>query len=176
MYCQNCGTELRSEARFCRGCGAQVEARKKQRSSKPRLTVALPREAPPVRQSDTESGQQSAPAQAEDSLIVPIAEKPPDRSSAQKTPEPESEIVALTPQPHSELPQFVATSRVKRNIRERVEPPAFGVSRRQAESKPLIEHVLGSDPEVQQKRLIAIVPLVLLVVILLFVFAYYAVW
>ncbi len=176
MYCQKCGIEVRFEARFCRGCGEPVEARKKQRESKPRLTVALPREESPPHDADSQSGQSRTPGQIEASLILPIKDNSPDSNSGQKTPEPDAEIIALTPRPQSELPQLIATARVKRNIKEKVPPPMTGLSRPQEEVKPFFEQVWGADPESQQKRLIAVVPLVLLVVILLFVFAYYVVW
>jgi hypothetical protein len=174
MFCQNCGTELRKGSRFCRSCGEPVENRVKRGSASPRLTVALPREQPPIRQADSKSDSKPVEMEKEEALILPILEKPSESKQNQAEQQPDSEIVRLSPPATLELPQLIHTSRVKRQLKEKVAPPITALARRTSEIKPLLEHVLGADPEIQQRRLIAIVPLLLLVVILLFVFAYFA--
>jgi hypothetical protein len=172
MVCPKCKTELRANARFCRNCGEPTEDRSGRRGrGAPRLTVALPREAPPTSGPDSQRSSNHAQKQ-EDVVILPLAEKPASAPPAQKTPEPEAEIVALPPA-STDVPQLIETALVKRNIREKVPPPITALARRPAEAKPFITQVLGADPESQQKRLLAIVPLLLLVVILLFVFAFF---
>jgi hypothetical protein len=173
MFCQNCGTELRKGSRFCRSCGEPVGNRPKRSSANPRLTVALPREQPPLRHADSQSNSKPVEREKEDSLILPILDKPSETKQNQEQ-QPDSEIVRLSPPASVELPQLIQTSRVKRQLKEKVAPPITALTRRTSEIKPLLEQVLGADPEIQQRRLIAIVPLLLLVVILLFVFAYFA--
>ncbi len=174
MFCRKCGTECSRDARFCKNCGAPFANGSERGGGNPRLTVILPRERPPFRDVDSQRDQFEALGQGEDSLILPIIAAPSDPATNKTISESEREIVSLSPTAPNDRQQLNRRSRVIAQITEKVSAPTTGPLRRQSEAKLLFTQPLDSDSNPQHKKLTAIVPLLLLAVILLFVFYYFA--
>lgn len=102
----------------------------------------------------------------EEAIILPIKD-------LQKSNNVESEGPESLPT-HLDLPSLEVTNRVTTQIREEPEPAETGTLHPQSEAKPFFTRMLSPGENRHHKRLVAIVPLMLLVVIILFIFAYIA--
>lgn len=174
MFCGICGTEIRPQARFCRSCGAPVQDRQQQRQPNlnPRLT---PRQnLPPIAQSPREPVRELK--QDEEFLILPITEKKSDkrddysvREAEHGKREPKPEIVSFDPRSIIDMTPLLQKPGRKNNNARRNK-----VVLSESDAKPFFTRALKGEPNRHHQRLIGIVPVLMLVVIILFVFAYMA--
>lgn len=182
MFCQKCGTEVRREARFCKNCGVAIINGSERGGGNLRLTVILPREQPPIREVDSQREQIEALGQGEDSLILPIISPHSDPKTNETKAESEFDIVSLSPNaPPNALPNAMddlsllkKRSRAVAQNTEKVSAPKTGPVRRQSDANLLLTRPPDAGSNPQHKKFTGIVPLLLLAVILLFVFYYFA--
>src|SRR5262245_14728640 len=93
MLCNNCGTALRTNARFCSGCGVPVDDRPSGGGvPNPRVTILLPRS-----QSSSNPSSNETESQRDNGLNSTTAEILPDPVNGQRPKKIESEIVWLPP-------------------------------------------------------------------------------
>jgi hypothetical protein len=173
MFCGICGTEIRPQARFCRSCGAPIQDRPHQPNRN--LRVAPRENLPPViAQPPNEPVRELK--QDEEFLILPITEKITEnrddywnRPAEQPKREPKPEIVSFDPRSMIDMsPLLQKTPRKNDNPRKK------RVVISEADAKPFFTRALKGEPNRHHQRLIGIVPVLMLVVIILFVFAYMA--
>ncbi|MCI0665620.1 MAG: zinc ribbon domain-containing protein [Acidobacteria bacterium] len=174
MFCGRCGTEIRPHARFCRSCGAQVQER--QRPRQPNLNPRLPpgQNLPPLAHPPREPVRELK--QDEEFLILPITEKISEirddysvRESEHAKREPKPEIVSFDPRSIIDMTPLLRKPGRKNNNARRNK-----VVLSESDAKPFFTRALKGEPNRHHQRLIGIVPVLMLVVIILFVFAYMA--
>ena len=103
-YCQNCGTQLADEAKFCRKCGAPqpVETQPAVPSASPAAEAAS--SAPAAPEPVPAQGTPSAPAQSAPAAPTPQQAAPKAPETAQPVPAPQS---VTTPAPKQKFPRWV---------------------------------------------------------------------
>jgi hypothetical protein len=172
MFCRKCGDELRPESRFCKRCGVPIMNRPTQGDLNPRRTVNLPRDENPVRHS---SGFRSQEQKERQTIPPPGTPPPPEPPVYRDSKKSESDISWMSARVQRELPPLPKPSRAKTVIRNQLATSPISMPMRQEpEAKPFFTQALTADKNPQHRRLVAVVPLLLLAVILLFIFAYFA--
>jgi zinc-ribbon domain len=187
MFCRKCGYELRPEARFCRRCGVPVVNRPARDDVNPRRTVNLPRDETPFRNTGFPvQGQNERPttlplepleplAPPRNAPPVPPANRRPKRSDQDIAPDVAPDIAWMSARAQKELPPLPQTARAKTMLGKQLATTPISMSiGREPEAKPFFTQALTADKNPQHRRLVAVVPLLLLVVIVLFIFAYIA--
>jgi hypothetical protein len=170
MFCRKCGYELRPEARFCRRCGVPLTSRPTREELNPRRTVNLPRDDAPSRSTGFRAQDQN-----ERPTILPPRSAPPEPPPNRKPKKPDQDIAWMSARAQRDLPPLDKTPRPKTVIRNQLATTPISMPlQREPEAKPFFTQALTADKNPQHRRLIAVVPLLLLAVILLFVFAYIA--
>jgi hypothetical protein len=180
MFCRKCGYELRPEARFCRRCGVPIVNRPAREDINPRRTASLPRNETPFRNSGFRvQGQNERPT------VLPLGplgqprhappEPPPNRRPKKTDQNIAQDIFRTSARTQRDLPPPAKTSHQKSMIRNQLATTPISMPLQQEpEAKPFFTQALTADKNPQHRRLIAVVPLLLLAVILLFIFAYIA--
>jgi hypothetical protein len=182
MFCQYCGYNLRARARFCNKCGKPV---------KERFGSALLHQPPPSGTTDEipkrgTGRQPTTPSTAEDK-IIPSPAKPSRPPAFEPDPAQQYHEVVFIPPPTiiDQPPPQPPTKRSLPPLPPLVKPaPAAPITKvagsttdqlqNQAAAKPFFTQLLSSNPNQQHKRLVIAVPLLLLAIIFVFVFAYIA--
>lgn len=173
MFCRKCGSELRSDARFCNRCGVPIPSRPGQSELNRRSTVDLPRDGTPLRNN---TGYQDATT---DRLPPPFS-APPAPPLNRRPKRLESEILSLDgsrkeARTRNDLSSHAKPARTNTMVGNPIATTPISLpARREPEAKPFFTQALTNDKNLQHRRLVTVVPLLLLVVILLFVFAYIA--
>jgi zinc-ribbon domain len=183
MFCRKCGYELRSEARFCRRCGVPVVNRPAREDINPRRTASLPRNETPFRNTGFRAQDQN-----ERPTVLPLGQFGPLGQPRQAPPEPPpnrrpkkpdqniaQDVIKMSARTQRDLLPPAKTSHAKTVIGN--QPATTPISmplQQEPEAKPFFTQALTADKSPQHKRLIAVVPLLLLAVLLLFIFAYIA--
>jgi zinc-ribbon domain len=177
MFCRKCGSELRNDARFCNRCGVPISNQPGQGdfNDNRRQTLDLPRGELPFRNT-------SYRAQAKtDRLPAPPLNAPPAPPVKRPPPKkPSSEVLhpagaRLEARTQNDLPSHINPSRSNTIIENQVATTPISLhTRREPDAKPFFTQALTTESNPQHRRLVTVVPLLLLVVILLFVFAYIA--
>jgi zinc-ribbon domain len=170
MFCRKCGYELRPEARFCRRCGVPITNRPARDEVNPRRTVNLPRDEAPFRSTGFRAQDQN-----ESPTVLPPRNAPPEPPPKRKPKKSDQDIAWMSARAQRDLPPIDKTPRAKTVIRNQLATTPISMPlQREPEAKPFFTQALTADKSPQHRRLIAVVPLLLLAVILLFVFAYIA--
>jgi zinc-ribbon domain len=176
MYCGICGTEIRPQARFCRSCGAPIQDRPRQPNLNPRLP--LRQNNPPVAQPQNEPIRELK--QDEEFLILPITEPITDRredysfrQAEQVKQEQAPEIVSFDPRSIIDMSPLLRKP-ARKSEKKNENAKKNRIVLRDANAKPFFTRALKGEPNRHHQRLIGIVPVLMLVVIILFVFAYWA--
>jgi zinc-ribbon domain len=177
MFCRKCGYELRPEARFCRRCGVPIVSRPVRDEVNPRQTVNLPRDEPPFRSTGFRAQDQNNRP-----TVLPLEpprkappEPPANRRPKKTDPDSAPDVGWMSARAQRDLPPLAQTARAKTVIRNQLATTPISMSMQQEqEVKPFFTQALTADKNPQHRRLIAVVPLLLLAVILLFIFAYIA--
>ncbi len=197
MICKSCRAELKEDAHFCKKCGEPVVNRGSRSASRP----ATKRDK--SRDSKIQRRQSQIPDQVEFGVIVPLSDRSSAPAPDKGAKDPESEIVSIPPPPRIASPPSAKKNRIglptppainKNRVTTPIERKAIPsplkpdppVPRSEPKSQPasrqamIFESDLRQRPQERtedkdrQRRTTAVVPLVLLTVILLFVFAYIA--
>jgi hypothetical protein len=184
MFCRKCGYELRPEARFCRRCGVPVVNRPARDEINPRRTVNLPRDETPLRNTGFPlQGQNERPTilelgppgQPRNAPPAPPANRRPKKSDRNIAPDIAPNGGWMSTRAQRELPPLPQTARAKTVVgKQLATTPISMPMEREPEAKPFFTQALTADKNPQHRRLITVVPLLLLVVIVLFIFAYIA--
>jgi zinc-ribbon domain len=170
MFCRKCGDELRSESRFCKRCGVPIVNQPARGETNPRRTVNLPRDENPLRTTGLR-----APDQNERPPTPPVRNAPPVPPVNRGPKKSDSDISWMSERAQRDLPPLVQSSRAKTVIRNQLATSPISMPvQREPEAKPFFTQALTADKSPQHRRLVAVVPLLLLAVILLFIFAYIA--
>jgi len=172
MFCGICGIEIRPQARFCRSCGAPIQERPHQPNLHPRFP---PRNnLPPIAQPPREPVRELK--QDEEFLILPITEEITEkrddysvREADYAKREPKPEIVSFDPRSIIDMSPLLQKP-ARKNDKAKKNRIVLGDSY----AKPFFTRALKGEPNRHHQRLIGIVPVLMLVVIILFVFAYMA--
>lgn len=150
MFCQECGTQLRARAKFCNKCGTPVQQRF---SEEDVITPPLP---------PTVSQPAPLPKPALPKAKTPVSHPSQSAVADKRIAQLDTTKSTTTTRSHqTSLPYETATSTHYRWQRE-------------AELKPFFTKIAPALPNRHHNRLIMIVPLLLAVVILIFLFAYIA--
>jgi zinc-ribbon domain len=174
MFCRKCGYELRPEARFCRRCGVPIVNRPARDEINPRRTVNLPRDETPFRSTGF-----PAQGQNERATGFPLRSAPPEPPANRKPKKSDQDIAPdiswMGARAQRDVPPLAKTARAKTLIgKQLATTPISMPMQREPEAKPFFTQALTADKSPQHRRLVTVVPLLLLVVILLFIFAYIA--
>ena len=149
MYCQECGSEIRVHAKFCNSCGTQVRQRFGPPAASQVTTVPPPPEPPPPNQPLSAHSWPNA----EDAIVMPV-------------------IGGGRPREEMPTRRDVPAPGISTD-KNRV-PPQTGRMNGSRDLKPFFTQVGTAVSNRQHNRLVMVVPILLLVVVLLFIFAYIA--
>jgi hypothetical protein len=147
-----------------------------ERPRQPNLNPRLPskQNIPPVAQPQREPTRELK--QDEEFLILPITEQISDKRddysvkpAEQVKVEPKPEIVSFDPRSMIDMSPLLQKSAKKKNNAKKNRAVLS-----EADAKPFFTRALKGEPNRHHQRLIGIVPVLMLVVIILFVFAYMA--
>jgi zinc ribbon protein len=172
MFCRKCGSEIRSDARFCNRCGVPIPNRPGQGEYNRRQTIDLPRDETPLRNTGFKPAQGPT-----DRLPPPPLKAPPVPPVNRRPKKPDLEPRRAGARTQNDLPSLMKPARSNTVIRNQLATTPISLPSppmREPEAKPFFTQALTADKNPQHKRLVTVVPLLLLVVILLFVFAYIA--
>jgi hypothetical protein len=150
MYCQQCGAQIRSRARFCNQCGTQVRQRF--------VTPIEPRReaSKDGPRSDQQPLLRHAWPHAEEAIVMPAVPKTVKPSSPRPPERSETTTRVDLPPPPSIEPAKPAP------LAPRQAPKAF------------FTQIGTALPNRQHSRLVLVVPIVLLIAMIVFIFAYIA--
>ena len=165
MRCNKCGIELRPLAHFCRNCGVPVDNSSQAEPPSFRQTVILPKTASPA-------PLESVPEKA---VILPINEavieqtEIHDRNLMLSRHSVEADHLSGALKPPAE------TSRKTGSMDLDAVLPNTEMLKQESDAKPFFTSVLeGQNGNPQHKRLLSIIPFLLIALILIFIFAYIA--
>jgi zinc ribbon protein len=170
MFCRKCGSEIRNDARFCNRCGVPIPNRPGTGEYN-RRTIDLPRDETPLRNPGF------SPQAQTDRLPPPPLKAPPVPPVNRRPKKPEADLRRADARTQNDLPPLVKPARSNTVIRNQLATTPISLPSpptQEPEAKPFFTQALTTDKNIQHKRLVTVVPLLLLVVILLFVFAYIA--
>jgi hypothetical protein len=191
MFCQECGKEIRQNARFCNKCGAEVKQRFG--GSTP---VPKPEMPPPVNQSapseKSSSVEKNVWPSVEHTLIMPTISKPlpsetksanqerrrtpseikAERPTLFEPPAPKPAVAEPAPVSHSTNPD--EAPRIEETPRASKPRPATEALRRDSARKPFFTEVMPAVSNRQHSRLVLVVPLLVLILFLVLALAYHA--
>lgn len=203
MFCQQCGRKIRASAKFCNGCGNRVKQRFGEGVAPASASSATvpppvappppPRRTPADRPADSASRRKSEGAKksafaenswpgAEEVTVIPVVALPRPAQAVQTPPTvhqpaPTQEFIPVKHgEPtdplgaHSALAtgshQAVETGEINEALAEK--------ARREEEYKPFFTQIGPAVTNRQHNRVVMVVPLLLIVSLLLFLFAYIA--
>jgi zinc ribbon protein len=170
MFCRKCGSEIRNDARFCNRCGVPIPNRPGPGEYN-RRTIDLPRDETPLRNTGFRAPDQT------DRLPAPPAKAPPVPPVNRRAKKSDADQRRADAHTQNDLPSLMKPARSNTVIRNQLATTPISLPSpptREPEAKPFFTQALTADKNLQHKRLVTVVPLLLLVVILLFVFAYIA--
>jgi len=174
MICRRCGVELRPNARFCKKCGEPIVIRPHRKNTASRPPTVLPRKRAISPMPDPQRDESPRLDRSEYGVVVPISEKQPTPARDQTEQEPESEIISIRPAKKNDLPPSLGKIRVPEAAPRNTQAPQAVVLRREQQVERPSSRALATDSSRPDKKILALVPLLLLTVILLFIFAYIA--
>ena len=148
MFCQQCGSSIRSSAKFCNTCGSEVKQRF---SPQTEALSASPGEQPKVSGKKNGLSENSWPG-AEETIIIPIV--------AGSSKEPKEGVAAVASAVSSADPPSKAPQPKPRPPRPSLSAP-----------KPFFTEVMPAIENRQHGRLVFVVPVLLLIFIILLFFA-----
>jgi hypothetical protein len=189
MFCQECGTEIRQRARFCNKCGMEV----KQRFSGD-TPVPKPETPPPSNHGAPQASERVTPVEhpwphVEHTLVMPLVSKPtpaelppPNQAPRRRAPgeiRPEPPTVVEPPTPTPAVSEVAPISRdeIPRLDDTPLAPtprPVIATLRSESARKPFFTQVVPATSNRQHRRLVLIVPLLVVILILVFALAYHA--
>ncbi len=192
MYCQHCGHSIRTSAKFCNRCGSKVKQRfgpgdpnaQRSRPREKRPQAPPPPAVPPSVQRAGEGAtgpppfaQHSWPG-AENVIIMPVVASPvpaqPAPTQELPKPPPAREVDDGEMLTRFDLHKPATTGSSRAPDTGEIERAAAERARRVEEYKPFFTQVGTAVTNRQHNRVIMVVPLLLIVSLLLFLFAYIA--
>src|SRR5436853_7817416 len=88
MFCQECGAEIRQNARFCNKCGMEVKQRFDGDKSAPKRETPTPRDQGEPRTDEPSSSAENRWPQSAPALIMPVVSQPLPPEPPAAKPEP----------------------------------------------------------------------------------------
>jgi zinc-ribbon domain len=150
MFCQQCGSSIRATARFCNMCGSEVRQRF---SPQTEVIRASPNEPPKAGKNSNGSLSENSWPGAEETIIIPIV---PGASLVEASSGAKKEAAPVKP--------AIAASALPK---PKPQPPRPNLS----VPKPFFTEVMPAIENRQHRRLVFVVPVLLIVFIILLVFA-----